>query len=287
MHNLNECNIQIGEFGCSLRFKDPEYAGSVRDYYTGFLSPEQPDLTIDVEIILHEDQLDVPNSLLLSKTVRGKNFDFHRGLLKGWLAVKAKICHVEVKNALFSGSSVRIFEQFLYQIYYTLLQEKYPSQKPDNYLLHACGVKKDGLGYVFTGRSGSGKSTIACLADKYQVLNDEMVIIGKKNGQYQVRSTPFNGEFKTKVNRSAPLRAIFYLRHGDRNYLKPLTPIEFVSLAIREVVVPTSLLSVHSANDLSKMTDFCADLVSEVPCYELYFVPDDNIWRFIEKSLKE
>ena len=114
-----------------------------------------------------------------------------------------------------------------------------------------------------------------------------MVLIGKKHGRYQVQSTPFNGEFKTKVNGSAPLRAIFYLRHGDRNYLKSLTPIEFVSLAIREVVVPTSLLSVHSANDLSKMTDFCADLVSEVPCYELYFVPDDNIWRFIEKSLKE
>ena len=66
----------------------------------------------------------------------------------------------------------------------------------------------------------------------------------------------------------------------------PLKPVEFVSLAMREVVVPTPLLSEYSAKDLSKMTDFCTLLVSEVLCYELYFVPDEGIWKFLEESFR-
>ena len=285
MQDLKECKLQIGEFCCSLRFKDAGWAASVMEYFHGFLSEKQPDICIDFEIISHKHWIELPCSLMLEKTVNGNHFDFHSGLLRGSLDLANRRADIEVKYGLLKNA--RVFEQFLYYLYYTLLEEKYPSEKPDNYLLHACAVDIGGQGHVFTGPSGSGKTTIGCLANGYQVLNDEMVIIGKKHGRYQVQSTPFNGEFKTKVNGAAPLRAIFYLRHGDKNHLRPLKPIEFVSLAIREVVVPTPLFSEYDANDLSKMTDFCMQMVSEVPCYELYFVPDEGIWKFIEKSLKE
>ena len=141
-----------------------------------------------------------------------------------------------------------------------------------------------GLGYIFTGPAGSGKSTIGQLANNYRVLNDEMVIVGRKDGAYQIQSTPFNGEFKTKVNGCAPLSAIFYLRHGESNSLRPLKPAEFVRVVVREVVAPMPLHVEYSAKDLSKMTDFCAQLVSEVPCYEFHFVPDETIWKFIGQS---
>lgn len=285
LQDPEECRLQIGEFCCVLRFNDTDYAGSVRDYYKGFLSIQPPDLTIHVDIILHQDEVQVPDSLLASKTVEGQDFDFHHGLLKGSLTLKAKRCQIKVKNALLSGSSVRVFEQFLYQTYYTLLEERYPDIG-NNYLLHSSAVRKEGLGYAFVGPPESGKSTVACLSNSYEVLNDEMVIVGKEDGEFQIRSTPFNGLFTGKVNGAAPLRAIFYLRHGDKNYLRPLKPTDFIGLAVREVVVPTPLLSEYGAKDLSNMTDFCAQLVSEVPCYEFYFVPDESIWGFIEESLR-
>lgn len=286
MKDSNECNLQIGEFCCSLRFKDFEYANSVRNYYKGFLSTKVPDLIIDIRIILHHDQINVPDSLIASKKIDGNHFDFHHGLLKGFLMIEDKECNIHVKNALLSGSPVRVFEQFFYQLYYTLLEKKYPATH-NNYLLHACAVKRNDQGYVFTGPSGSGKSTIARLSETYQVLNDEMVIIGKKDLKYHVQSTPFNGLFRHKVNKSVPLRAIFYLRHGEKNSIEALRPAKFVNLVMREVAAPIPLLAEFSAKDLIKITDFCEELITEVPCYELYFVPDENIWNFIDESIRE
>lgn len=280
-----ECKLQIGEFCCALRFKDGDYASSVRDYYKGFLSIQAPDLTIDVDIILHQDEVQIPDSLLASKTVEGQDFDFHHELLTGSLALKEKRCYIKIKNALLSGSSVRVFEQFLYQTYYTLLEERYPDMH-NNYLLHASAISKVGIGYAFVGPSESGKSTVACLSNSYEVLNDEMVIVGKEDGRFQVKSTPFNGLFTSKVNGAAPLRAIFYLRHGKNNDLRPLKSIDFIRLAVREVVVPTPLLSEYNAKDLSNITDFCTQLASELPCYEFSFVPDKRIWGFIEESFR-
>jgi len=285
MPESTECRLQIGEFCCSLRFKDVDWAASVREYYKGFLWEKEPDLRIDLKIIPHKHWIEIPSSLILEKTVNGNQFDFHSGLLKGSLDLGNKKANIEVKYGLLKNA--RVFEQFLYQVYYTLLEERYPSKIPNDYLLHACAVSKDGLGYVFTGPPGSGKSTIAHLSNSYQVLNDEIVIIGKRDDAFYVRSTPFNGEFKTKVNSCVSLRAIFYLRHGKSNYLRLLKPMEFVKLAIREIIVPMPLLSEDNAKSFSKMMNYCAELASEVPCYELYFVPEKGIWEFIELSLGE
>jgi len=64
-----ECRLQIGDVCCALRFKDPEYCASVREYYKGFLTKNEPALTIDVNIVLHQEEINLPNSILMSKTV--------------------------------------------------------------------------------------------------------------------------------------------------------------------------------------------------------------------------
>ncbi|MBN1930035.1 MAG: hypothetical protein JW786_00310 [Desulfobacterales bacterium] len=286
MQNPKEFRLQIGQFCCELRFKEANWATSVKEYYQGFLSEEEPDIFINLTVVPHQQWIELPCSLMIDRRVDGNHFDFHSGLLRGSLDLINKRAKVEVKYGLLKNA--RIFEQFFYHLYYTLLEERYPNEKPNNYLLHACAVDVGDQGYVFTGPSGSGKSTIGLLADNYNVLNDEMVIIGKRNVRYpyQVRSTPFNGEFKTKVNGSVPLKAIFCIRHGRSNFLRPLKPAEFVRFVLREVVVPLPLHTEYSAEHLFKMTDFCAQLVSEVPCYELSFVPDEGIWKFIELNVK-
>jgi hypothetical protein len=277
------CNLQIGEFCCSLRFKDVGWAASVGEYYQGFLSEAEPDIYVDFEVVPHEQWIEIPSSLMAERKVKGNQFDFHSGLLSGSLDLPNQNAKIKVKYGLLK--TARVFEQFFYHLYYTLLEEKYPNQKPNNYLLHACGVAVEGLGYVFTGSAGSGKSTVGQLATGYQVLNDEVVIIGKKDGKYQVSSTPFNGEFDKKVNTFAPLEAVFYLKHGDKNQLRPLKATDFLGLAVKEVVVPTPLHSQFATEDLSKMTDFCIGLLTEVPCYEFHFVPDQSIWKFLEESI--
>ena len=284
LQSSKECRLQIGEFCISLRFGDTDWAASVREYFQGFLCTKNPDLLVDCTIVHHKEWIEIPSSLMAEKNVNENQFALHSELLSGFLDLSKKTASVAIKYGLLK--TARVFEQFLFTLYYTLLEEKYPHEKPNNYLLHACAVDIGGLGCIFTGRPGSGKSTVANLFEDYQVLNDEMVIVGKKNGKYRVKSTPFNGDFKKKVNTTAPLAAIFYLRHGHRNDIRPLKPTEFLSLAVSELVVPTPLLREFSVDDLTKITEFCTQLVSEVSCYELFFLPDKGILNFIESALR-
>src|SRR5262249_45834634 len=47
----------------------------------------------------------------------------------------------------------------------------------DGFLLHAASVVKNGQAYVFVGRSGAGKSTVASFSPQGSVLTDEISLI--------------------------------------------------------------------------------------------------------------
>lgn len=281
-----EIKIQVGAFCLSMRFRDSDYAATTGRYYAGYLSEKEPDLLIDLDIALHNDKIDVPKALQAKKSVEGNRFDFHSGLLKGTLNLKEKRCKISVKNDLLSMSNIRIFEQFLYQVYYTLLKHENPNTVPNNFLVHAAGVGREGWGYVFSGPPMSGKSTIASLSSEHTILNDEIVIVGKQNGRFHVQSTPFNGKCKIKEEACLPLRAICYLKQDKRNYLEKLDKSEFIRLFFHEVIPPYPLLSRDKAQALSDMLDFCIHVTQEVPFYSLHFLPDVSFWECLEELVE-
>ena len=93
------------------------------------------------------------------------------------------------------------------------------------FLLHAATVVRDGKAYVFTGRSGAGKSTVASLSPKQ--CRDEISLprFEKASGAY---GTPFWGEFRAagSIPRliRGPLRLV-----GRRNRATPLrAPLEML-----------------------------------------------------------
>jgi len=280
LDSLDECRLQIGDICCSLRFKEQAHNQLAMEHYKGFLSENEPELTIDIDRFSSKEHIDLPNSILISKTAHGNHFNFHSGLITGTLDLNKKHCVIRARNELFYGRTIRIFEQFLFQVYYTLLKQNSKNEK-NNFLIHACAVSKEGNGYLFSGRSGSGKSTIAKLSSDYKVLNDELVIISKVNGHYFVGSTPFRGDFKDNVNFTAPIIGLFLIKHGKKNMIRKISKMEFVTRFVNEVVYSDSLLSTDKKNTLSEMMDFCADIADKVPFYELQFLPERSLWDFI------
>lgn len=276
-----ECGLQIGDICCSLRFKDPDYSSLLRRYYNGFLSEDDPDLTIDVDIISHQEEIHLPNSIIMSKTVNGNGFNFHSGLIKGTLNLGERYCAIDVKEALFKR--IRIFEHFLFQTYYTLLNENRSKTGRESFLMHACTVVKEGSGYLFTGPSESGKSTIAKLSSDYTVLGDEIAIIERDDGSYFIRSTPFRGDFRKNINGSSRLDVIFLIRHGKKNEIKKIGKREFVTRFVREIIYPGTLLSINRKKCIAKMMDFCSAIADHVPFYELSFLPDKSFLGCIEE----
>ncbi len=276
-----ECKLQIGDVCISLRFKDTAFSSYLREYFKGYTCKE-PELIVDMNIEEVSDKefggFECDLLSLHPKTVKGNSFNLLSGEVTGTLNLKEKRCTV-----YFSRKGIRIFKQFMFMIYYTLMKHNHPAESKNSFLVHACGVSKDGYGYAFVGPSESGKSTIAKLSSDYTVLNDEIIIIKKKREGYIVRSTPFRGDFLENRNGSAPLKAIFIINHGKKNIIRGISKGEFISQFLKEVVCPDSLLPENRGEMLLEMLDFCADVARNVPFYELRFIPDKSFWSCIDE----
>jgi hypothetical protein len=281
-----ECRLQIGDVCCALRFDDTKYAESVRNFYKDFLSLNEPDIMIDIKIVLHNEEIEIPSNILMSKTVDGNNFNFHSGLITGNIDPDKRQCTIHVKNALLKERSVRIFEQFLIQVYYTILKQKNSDEVKNKSFVHGCAVSRNGQGFLFSGPSGTGKSTIAKLSSDFKILNDELVIVNRSNGNYVVSSSPFKGDFKNNINGSVPLSALFLIKHGKKNMIRKITKTEFVTRFVREVIYSDSLLSTKKKESFLEMMDFCSGIAEIVPFYELAFLPDKSFWECI-KNVEE
>ena len=192
-----------------------------------------------------------------------------------------KKCTIDVDFALLGGS-VRIFEQFLFQLYYTLIAEKYGYQKPVRFLLHSCSVVRDGQGYVFVGPSGSGKSTIAGLSSSFNVLNDEMSLISGDNGSFSVHATPFNGYFRQKKNMKGPLKGIYFIKQAKSAYVKKVPMHDCIPALVQEMVPFMVILGTERDIPRFVMIERALDTLSLVPFYELHFLPDGSFWKCIE-----
>ncbi len=101
-------------------------------------------------------------------------------------------------------------------------------------ILHAAVAVKDGVGWVFTGRSGAGKSTISglCHAAGWQILNDDRVILYVRDGVVRVAGTPWHGSGRFAEDAEVDLGAVFFLHQSpdDRVELVPASAARLMML---------------------------------------------------------
>ncbi len=107
-------------------------------------------------------------------------------------------------------------------------------------LLHAAGIDFRGEGLVFTGPSGAGKSTLSGLFTERGalILNDERVIVLDPAGAPVVHGTPWCGTNPEMRKASAPLRGIYFIKHGRENRLRALSLAEATALCARQAFLP-------------------------------------------------
>lgn len=117
--------------------------------------------------------------------------------------------------------------------------------------MHASAVCKDGFGYLFMGKSGTGKSTHASLWWKYiegtDLLNDDNPTMRiEDNGSVMVYGTPWSGKTACYKNRSAKVRGMVHLHQNIENRFVKLKGVDaFVTLL-------PSCLSILSERDIHR-----------------------------------
>lgn len=95
----------------------------------------------------------------------------------------------------------------------------------DGVSIHAAAVAWGGKGYLFLGKSGTGKSTHAKLWTRYyprcELLNDDNPTLRMREGQVMVYGTPWSGKTPCYKNLRYPLGGIARLYQAKANLFTP------------------------------------------------------------------
>lgn len=98
-------------------------------------------------------------------------------------------------------------------------------------LFHGSAVSVDGEAYIFTAKSGTGKSTHTrlwreYLGDRCVMVNDDKPLIAITERGATVYGTPWNGKHRLGSNISADLKAICILVRAEQNSIVKQSPRE-------------------------------------------------------------
>ena len=153
--------------------------------------------------------------------------------------------------------------------------------------MHASVIMNGGKGYLFLGKSGTGKSTHSSLWLKHiegsELMNDDNPVIRVgEDGVTRVYGSPWSGKTPCYRNVSAPIGAIVRIRQAKFNAIKRQNTLE-------------SYASVYSSCSGFKADRKMADgqhkalehIALNVPCYTLDCLPDEDAARVCAAAVKK
>ncbi|MGH9747012.1 MAG: hypothetical protein ACRD59_13000 [Candidatus Acidiferrales bacterium] len=145
------------------------------------------------------------------------------------------------------------------------------------FLLHAATVVRDGRAYVFAGRSGAGKSTVASLSPAGTVLTDEISLLRFTDGCWHAYGTPFWGEFRAAgMNEHYPIAGIYSLVQAPEDRAELMTTKE-----ILRALLPCVLFFTAKPEANEALLRLLLGTVRQIPCYRLHFRRDAGFWKVV------
>ena len=176
----------------------------VHNYCSEYMTDESPDYTIIIT------QSDIDNERIKSEKEQKSNnetiINFHDSYLEE-LAVYRKIAEkmIDYDTILFHGSAIAV----------------------------------DGVAYLFTAKSGTGKSTHTKLWCRYfgkkaTMINDDKPLICISD-DIIIYGTPYNGKHRLSKNTAVPLKAICILARSLENHIEKISKDKAYAMLVQQV----------------------------------------------------
>jgi hypothetical protein len=142
-------------------------------------------------------------------------------------------------------------------------------------LIHASGVNHAGHGYLFSGISGKGKTTLAGLWNESggKVIHDDRLIIRNIDGSYKMFNTPV---YTNDEPCESSLNRIFLIEHSTENKIVPLIGASAVSRVIANCIQQN-----WDPEIIARLMGSVSIMCSGVPTSKLFFKPDRSIIDYI------
>jgi hypothetical protein len=137
--------------------------------------------------------------------------------------------------------------------------------------IHASGVNISGKGFLFSGISGKGKSTMAKLWESAgaRVIHDDRLILRNTGTGYMMFNTPV---YCNDEPGESAISKIFLIEHGGKNELIPVRGASAVSLVMANCIQHN-----WDSGMIARLLGSVSIMCSSVPVVRLSFRPDRNV----------
>lgn len=194
-----------------------------------------------------------------------KDYRFHGGNCRPDFAVSTDQTDIEFerKKAARTGAAeehiAQYSDQYLEQLAaYRKISEKLPEY--DAFLFHGSAVAVDGECYMFTAKSGTGKSTHTrlwreLLGPAALMINDDKPLIKVAETETLVYGTPWDGKHHLSSNTAVPLHAICLLNRGEKNSISEISKEEAFPVLLQQAYRPADRAGTEKLIDLLARMD--------------------------------
>jgi len=152
--------------------------------------------------------------------------------------------------------------------------------------LHASAVVYEDAAYLFSARSGVGKSTHTQLwrrafgLDKTFILNDDKPSLRKIAGRWFAYGSPWSGKTDLNVPTRVPLRGIAFLERADENWIRQILPNEALFPFFNQTLRP------FDETDMKAALNRSVELLEDVPIFRLGCLPNVDAARLAYDAMK-
>ena len=113
----------------------------------------------------------------------------------------------------------------------------------DTILFHGSVIAIDGIGYLFTAKSGTGKSTHTRLwrdlfGERAIMVNDDKPLIKVSESGIIVYGTLWDGKHRLSTNISVPLKSVCVLERSEENRIEKVTADSVYNMLVQQVYRP-------------------------------------------------
>lgn len=156
-----------------------------------------------------------------------------------------------------------------------MLMFAFASAEMGTLLVHASVIKNSNRGFLFLGKSGTGKSTHSSLWLKYiegsELLNDDNPVVRLDDEGATVYGSPWSGKTPCYKNESVRIGAFVRIMQQPENHISRDLPLKAFA-----VLLPSMSTMKWDRRIYSGACDSVARLVERVPLYTLGCRPDQE-----------
>lgn len=156
----------------------------------------------------------------------------------------------------------------------------------DILLFHGSVISVDGIGYLFTAKSGTGKSTHTkywreYFKDRAVMINDDKPLLEIKENKVYAYGTPWDGKHRLSTNTCVPLKAICILQRGDTNTISKIDKKDAYTMLLQQVNRP-----IGDVSAMNKTLELVDALSNCVEFYSLHCTMDITAAKVAYEGMK-